>query len=76
MTSNDPASEAEVISLEEDSSSDAIGHRPTDDIWSLFKKKKLPAEVAVRTHRNYDAVCKGCNATMVGKPAAMRSHMT
>lgn len=46
MSSNDAAAEVDVISLDEDASSDAVGHRPSDDIWSLLNKKKLPAEVA------------------------------
>jgi len=35
MSSNDAAAEVDVISLDEDASSDAVGHRPSDDIWSL-----------------------------------------
>ena len=46
MSSNDAASEVDVISLDEDASSDAVGIDLVMTSGLYFKKKKLPAEVA------------------------------
>ncbi|DBA85615.1 TPA: hypothetical protein ACH3X1_005193 [Trebouxia sp. C0004] len=48
-------------------------HRPADDIWDHFKKVKLDPATAKIQHRNYNAVCKGCDNTIAGKPEIMKT---
>ncbi len=50
-------------------------HRPADDIWDHFKKVKLDPATAKIQHRNYNAVCKGCDNTIAGKPEIMKRHL-
>ena len=51
-----------------ESSSASKGHRKLDDIWDYLKKKKLDVLESARLHRNYNAVCKGCNTTVQASP--------
>ena len=57
------------------SSDSSKGHRQNDDIWDLFKKKKLSPEECIKQHRSYTAICKACGTEMHGKPERMKWHI-
>ncbi|DBA78737.1 TPA: hypothetical protein ACH3X1_008647 [Trebouxia sp. C0004] len=44
-------------------------------MWDHFNKKKVSAVDAAKLHRNFDAVCKGCNQTVAGKTQLMKRHL-
>ncbi|DBB05689.1 TPA: hypothetical protein ACH3X1_012300 [Trebouxia sp. C0004] len=52
------------------------GHRREDDCWDYFTKIKLSEDQIAKLHRNHNARCKSCGATVAGQPAEMKIHMT
>ncbi len=74
MSSAAPDITEDVIDVEELEEVPEKGHRHLDDIWQYYKKIRLPNDKADTLHRNYDARCKYCGETVVGKPQMMRKH--
>ncbi len=75
----DPAASAPEIDLTEGdqahSSDFSKGHTPEGDIWAYFNKQKLSKAEALKLHRNYDAACKACGTSLLGKPQQMKRHL-